>query len=182
MVEKTSHCKKCDKVKNIKCFYRNNMSQCKICKDEINKKNRYGKNDVVYILEGLYNKINNIEIIYEELNKKIKEINNDKYNNDVNNISIFLNFIVEIIILQENTYSNKKELIDAVMDFMKYNNIEINKRLNYIYTNFKNNDEVLNKTSKNETVDRYIDKNNNNLNNDYELKLNDILNDTDDYI
>lgn len=181
MVEKTNYCKKCDKVKNIKCFYKNNMSQCKLCKDEINRKNRYGKNDVTYVLEGLYNKINNIEIIYEELNKKIIEKDKNRYNDDIN---IFLNFIIEMIILQENTYNNKNELIDAIIDFMKHNNIKINKRLNYIYSNFKNNqndDEIFETIDKIGSINKNIDTiiNNKFVNNDYELKLKNILNDID---
>jgi acyl-[acyl carrier protein]--UDP-N-acetylglucosamine O-acyltransferase len=82
-MEEHNYCKYCKKNKDIKDFYKCNLSLCKDCKKNINKMHR-DKNQ----FKDKY--INNIELLLKELYKNTKNIENSiktiKLDNNFNEI------------------------------------------------------------------------------------------------
>lgn len=180
-------CKWCNENKNIREFYDNNYSMCKECKKMESRNNKFTKNEVLNMLDGLHNmfenRMNSMEVLFRDILKR----NENKI--DKHNINVFLNFIIEILILKNNTDNDKKEILDIVIEFMNYNNIQINKKTNDIYTLFKDknyNDEKIMETIesiniRNKKIDDSINtiinynKKSITFDNEYEKRLEEIM-------
>lgn len=139
IMKKEYICKKCGNKKDVKEFYKCNLSLCKGCKKNINKiyreekktkdkyTNLYNNN-----IEILTSKINSIEILINEILKIIK-------NNDI----IFGYIYESIKTIEENNKPNKLEQnlnnIDKTINNINNRNENINKMLDSIFINKKNN-------------------------------------------
>lgn len=92
-----SYCKKCKKNKNVDEFYKSSLSRCKECRKKDTKKNHYSKNEVLCMMDNIYNKLNSMELLHIELNKKydklIFSLNLNKENKQEDDIIKTLNNI-----------------------------------------------------------------------------------------
>lgn len=124
MVEK-SYCKKCKKTKNIEDFYKSSLSRCKDCRKKDVQRNNYRKNEVLCMMDNIYNKINYIELLYRDIldkNNKIIDILLSKY--------------------KEDNIKSGAEDITKTLDNIKLHDKNINQKIEFI-SNYKRNNIIL---------------------------------------
>lgn len=112
------YCKKCKKYKKIDNFYKSNLSQCKNCRKKITKDNNFTKNEVINMLENIYNKMNSMELLYKELFNR---------NNDIiNTMLIFMDRSIKednnIMNIFNNIEKKNKKIKDDIETIIKNNN------------------------------------------------------------
>lgn len=121
MVEK-SYCKK---TKNIEDFYKSSLSRCKDCRKKDVQRNNYRKNEVLCMMDNIYNKINYIELLYRDIldkNNKIIDILLSKY--------------------KEDNIKSGAEDITKTLDNIKLHDKNINQKIEFI-SNYKRNNIIL---------------------------------------
>lgn len=124
MVEK-SYCKKCKKTKNIEDFYKSSLSRCKDCRKKDVQRNNYRKNEVLCMMDNIYNKINYIELLYRDIldkNNRIIDILLSKY--------------------KEDNIKSGPEDIKKTLDNIKLHDKNIKDKIDYI-SNYKRNNIIL---------------------------------------
>lgn len=129
-----SYCKKCRKTKKIDDFYKSSLSRCKDCRKKDVQKNNYRKNEVLCMMDNIYNKINSIEILYSDLSNKygnIIDLLSDNKINDQEN---------EIIKTLDNISLHDKKIKENINTIINYNKSNIKYDENYE----KNLKEILN--------------------------------------
>lgn len=124
MVEK-SYCKKCKKTKNVEDFYKSSLSRCKDCRKKDVQRNNYRKNEVLCMMDNIYNKINYIELLYRDIldkNNRIIDILLSKY--------------------KEDNIKSGPEDIKKTLDNIKLHDKNIKDKIDYI-SNYKKNNIIL---------------------------------------
>lgn len=125
----SSYCNKCKKTKKIDEFYKSSYSRCKDCRKKDNRKNNFKKKEVLYLQENIYNKINSIEILYNDLLARINDINNNIYmilnkiDNKEPNIENNLMETLNNISIHDK---NIQEQYNKIINFNNKNNLKSN--------------------------------------------------------